>query len=181
MCMSYWLLVFIIVAGGLFGFKVIYILCAAWVLPRTQGALYVSTSRVRISSILNAVSMTSDQLLIDLGCGDGRVLRAAKKRYGVKTLGYELNPLAYIKAKLLCKNIDIRRKDFFNQNLSNADIIFFYLFPDVMKRLSSKLRSELKPGTTIISCNFCLPGYSPTHILRPKGSLYHDPIYIYSI
>ncbi|MGD8991497.1 MAG: class I SAM-dependent methyltransferase, partial [Desulfobacterales bacterium] len=91
---------FIILAGGLFILKIIYALSIALVLPTTQGALYVSTSRAKISAFINAVPMTSDHKLVDLGCGDGRVLREAQKRYGVRAVGYEINPLAYLKARL---------------------------------------------------------------------------------
>jgi ribosomal protein L11 methylase PrmA len=177
--MSGWLLAFILLAGGLFCLKMIYVLCVTWVLPRTQGALFVTTSRTRISAVLENVPMTPDQLFMDLGCGDGRVLRAVRKRHGVQTIGYELNPLAYIMAKLLCRETTIKRKDFFEQNLSKADVVFCYLFPDVMKRLAAKLKSELKPGTTVISCNFPLPGFSYQKLLKPKGVLHSDPIYVY--
>jgi len=55
--------------------KITYSLSIALVLPVTGGALYVSTSRVRIAAFMEAVPMNSGQLLLDLGCGDGRVLR----------------------------------------------------------------------------------------------------------
>jgi hypothetical protein len=108
--MHLWICTFLIIAGVLFACKLAYVLCTAVVLPATQGALYVSTSRVRISAFLDAVPMEAEQLLVDLGCGDGRVLRQVGRRYGVRTMGYELNLLAYIKAKILCfgrKNIQI--------------------------------------------------------------------------
>jgi SAM-dependent methyltransferase len=174
--------VFMIFAGGLFALKILYVLCTAAVLPLTRGALYVSTSRTRIFACLDAVPMRPGQLLVDIGCGDGRVLRWARKRYGVRTLGYELNPLAYLKARALClgrRGIEIRRRNFWKVDLSHADVIFCYLFPDVMQALSSKLKAELKPGTVVVSCNFVLPGFMPEQVLRPGSSLHSDPIYIY--
>ena len=88
-------------AGGLF-LLFAYIFCTVLVLPFTRGALFVPTSRVRVRAILDAVPMTENQLLVDLGCGDGRMLREAELRYGVRGIGYELNPFAYLKARLNC-------------------------------------------------------------------------------
>jgi len=93
-----------------------------------------------------------------------------------------VNLLAWAKAKLLClalKNVHIRRKNFWKTDLSDADVIFCYLFPDVMDDLAQKLSAELKPGASIISFNFPLPGFSPGKTLHPEGSLHNDPIYIY--
>jgi trans-aconitate methyltransferase len=177
--MAVFLWIFFIVAGGIFLCKLVYLLSTVLVLPATQGALFVTTSQKRIAAVLDAVPMKPTDLLVDLGCGDGRVLRAAKERYGVRTLGFELNPLPYFKARLSGGCIQIRRKDFFKADLSDADVIFCYLFPDVMRRLAAKLQSELKPGTIVISCNFPLPDRTTKRIVRPDGALHHDPIYIY--
>jgi hypothetical protein len=179
-----WIWIFLIVAGGLFALKIIYVICTAMVLPITRGALFVSSSRVRVAAFVDAVPMKAGQLLVDIGCGDGRVLRMASRRYGVNTIGYEINPLAYIKARLLClgdKNIQIRWKNFWKENLAKADFVFCYLYPDIMQNLSGKLISDLKPGTIVASCNFSLPGISPRSILRPGGSLHCDPLYIYEM
>ena len=180
--MHIWIFIFIVVAGVFFGLKLAYVLSTAVVLSATQGALYVSTSRVRISAFLDAVPMKAGQLLVDIGCGDGRVLRQVRRRYEVRAVGYELNLLAYVKAKLLCfgrKNIQIRWRNFWTVDLSDADVVFCYLFPDVMRNLAAKLKSDLKPGAVVVSCNFHLPGFSPERVLRPGNSLHNDPIYVY--
>ena len=182
--MPTWIWIFIFLAAGLFVLKISYVLSTAMVLPITGGALFVSSSRVRIAAFFDAVPMQAGQLVIDIGCGDGRVLRKASKCFGAKAVGYEVNLLAYIKARLLCmgdRNIQIKCKSFWNEKLTAADVVFCYLYPDVMKRLSDKLRSDLKPGTVVASCNFPLPGFQPQKVLRPGGSLHNDPLYIYQI
>jgi trans-aconitate methyltransferase len=179
-----WILIFLVAAAVFFVLKLAYVFCTALVLPTTRGALYVSTSRVRISAFLDAVPMKPGQLLVDIGCGDGRVLRKVRKRYGVKAVGYELNFLAYLKAKLLClglQNVEVKLRNFWTADLSEADVVFCYLFPDVMRDLSTKLKSTLKPGAVIVSCNFDLPGFIPEQVLRPGNSLHNDPIYVYRL
>lgn len=100
--MPLWLIVFLILAGTLFILKLLYVLAFGWTLPVTRGALFVSTASLRIKTFLNAVPMETGELLVDIGCGDGRVLRAAHRRYGVKALGFEVNPLAYLTARHPC-------------------------------------------------------------------------------
>jgi len=180
--MPIWVWIFLILTGALFILKMTYVLCTAAALPATQGALYVSTTRTRIAAFIEAVPMEKGQLLVDLGCGDGRVLRQTSKNYKVKAIGYEVNLLAYLKAQALSigqKQVEVRRKSFWSQNLAGADVIFCYLYPDVMRKLSAKLKAELKPGTLIVSCNFSVPGFKPLRVLRPAGSLHNDPLYIY--
>ena len=182
--MQIFLLTLIGLAALLFAAKMIYVVSTAVVVRSTRGALYVSTTRKRISACLDAVSAKQEDLWIDLGCGDGRVLRQARKRYGIRAVGYEINPLAYLKARLYClfrPGVRIRMQNFFKADLSHAAIVSCYLFPDVMHDLAQKLTHELKPGTTIISFNFNLPGLAPEQVLRPAGSLHSDPIYIYRV
>ena len=182
--MPIWVWVFIALAGGLFGLKMIYVLCTALALPTTQGALYVSSTRTRVAAFIDAVPMKKGQIMMDLGCGDGRVLREACKKYKIKTIGFEINLLAYLKAKVLSlglKQVEIRHRNFWSQNLASADVVFCYLYPDVMQRLSAKLKMELRPGTLVVTCNFALPEFKPLRVLRPKGSLHSDPVYIYKI
>lgn len=182
--MPLWLIIFLILAGALFILKLLYVLAFGWTLPVTRGALFVSTASLRIKTFLDAVPMESGELLVDIGCGDGRVLRAAHRRYGVKTLGFEINPLAYVTARVLSlrtPGIRIQWGNFWHKDLGDADVVFCYLFPDVMERLAGKLEKELRPGTRVISCNFPLPGWRADTVLRPDSSRHNDPIYLYRI
>jgi SAM-dependent methyltransferase len=177
-----WLLIVLAVAGTMFAVKMVYVLSTALVLPATRGAVYVSTQPERIAAALDAVPMTPDQLLLDLGCGDGRAPRAARRRYGVRAVGYELNPMAWTRARLSSlgdPGIRIHRRNFFHENLSAADVVFCYLYPDVMADLAAKLRRELRPGARVLSFNFPLPGIPPERVIRPEGTIWNDPIYLY--
>ena len=179
-----WIWIFIILVCGFFAMKIIYVLGIALVLPFTQGALYVSTSRAKIAAFINAVPMRADQTLVDLGCGDGRVLREARKRYGVHTIGYEINPVAYLKARIFSlgsNNIKIRHENFWEADLSGTDVVFCYLYPDVMKKLAAKRPACLKPDSIVVSSNFSLPGFVPNKVLRLESSRHNDPMYVYHL
>lgn len=182
--MAAWVVVFLVLAGTLFALKLLFVLAAGGMLPFTRGALFVSTAQTRVAAALGAVPMMPGDLLVDLGCGDGRVLRAATKRYGARTVGFEINPVAYLLARLLClgrRDIQVRWGNFWSRELREADVIFCYLFPDVMPRLAGKLEAELRPGVWVVSCNFPCPGWHAQDILRPRSSRHSDPIYIYRV
>lgn len=121
---------------------------------------FISLSRKNIPKILEIMNLKKDQTLVDLGCGDASLLIEAEKKYNTKTIGYELSLAAFILSKI---NIFLRKtktnvylKDFFKVNLSSADVVFCYLFPNIMTRLSEKLKKELKSGTKIFSFSFPL-------------------------
>lgn len=179
-----WVLVFMVIAGVLFALKILYAAAAGFVLPLTRGGLFVGTPGPRIAAFLDNVYMGPGTLLVDLGCGDGRVLRAARRRYGVRAIGFEINPLAYGVARLLSlgrAGITIRYANFWKEDLRRADVVFCYLFPDLMTGLAEKLKRELRPGCTVVSCNFPLPGWKAKRVLRPDHSRHGDPVYIYEI
>ena len=182
--MPTWLVIVFTIIGGAAALKILHALAIVVVHPITQGAMYTSTGRVKIRKALDAVTMKRGELLVDIGCGDGRVLRAARKRYGVSCLGFEINPIAFAKARLLSmgkKGVEIRCRNFWKADLGKADIVSCYLFPDVMRRLGAKLGKELASGARVISFNFPIPGWKHEAVLRADSKLHNDPIYIYKI
>ncbi|MGD8252429.1 MAG: class I SAM-dependent methyltransferase [Desulfobacterales bacterium] len=170
---------------GLFAAKAAYGFGVAVALPKTRGALFVSSSKRRISIALSAIHPSKDGLLVDLGCGDGRILRHARKHYGIRAVGYEVNPIAWAKAKCLTafdNGISIRFQDFRRADLSTADIVAFYLFPDVLGDLSQDLqKGRFKTGAVLVSFNFPLPGTRPSFVVHPPGSLHSDPVFFYRV
>ncbi len=159
--------------------KLCYALGTVLVLRRTKGALFVSTSRAKIEAILAALGpLPKETKFVDLGCGDGRLLRAVYQRFGIVGVGFEINPWAYFLARV--KNFlartpaKIRRKDFFEEDLGKYDVIFCYLFPDVLKELAPKLDREVQPGAIVVSANFPVPGWTPYLVLKIE-----DPLYFY--
>ena len=121
---------------------------------------------------------------MDLGCGDGRVLIHARKRYGVKAVGFEVNLWAYVLAMFRTAHvggIEVIRASFWNYHIGEATVIFCYLFPDVMERLARKLEKELRPGTQVISMNFLIPGWTPDTVIRSPSGRSGDPTFVYQV
>ncbi len=158
--------------------KIAYTIGTIWALPKTKGALFVSTSRAKIKAILDEIHLSPEMKVVDIGCGDGRFLRAIWRKYKIKADGYEINPWAFILAKIINfitnTPAKIYRKDFLKVDLSSYNVVFCYLFPDLLLEVAPKLKQELLPGSIVISCNFPLPGWIPEKILRVG-----DPIFIY--
>ena len=167
----------------LFAVKVIYVVTMGLVLSKTGGALFCSTDGSKIDVILDALPVKENHTVIDLGCGDGRFLAAAAKRCGARGIGYEINLSAYVMARVrqmfLKGRVVIKRENFWDASLGEADIVFCYLFPDILERLSSKAENELKAGAFLVSCNFPVPGWKPRQILNSLQPSQQDPIFIY--
>lgn len=98
-----------------------------------------------------------NDVVYDLGCGDGLLLRTAAKEFGAQGVGVEIDLVRYWYAKLanlltgLSKKIKIVRKNFFAMNVSPATVVVMYLIPKTLNRLKPKLLKELKPGTRIVT------------------------------
>lgn len=181
--MTYFLIVSIGLLSAVIIMKLLLLGSIVAVFPVTQGAMFHPSAPIRVQTALNCVPMREGELFIDLGCGDGRVLIAAG-RFGVHAIGYEINPFTYLLAWMRTlgkKNVTAKYGNFWRENLGEADIVFCYLFPDVMDKLAKKLAQELRPGARVISCNFPLPGWREEQILRPPSLLHGDPIYVYRV
>ncbi len=125
--------------------------------PDSPWSPWWRTSRriARIQCTLAKVS--KNDVVYDLGCGDGTALITAAKEFGARGLGVEIDPLRYWYAKLAVRlagasdDISIVRKNFFDVNVSDATVVIMYLIPKTLNRLKPKLLQGLKPGTRIVT------------------------------
>ncbi len=136
-----------------------------------------------IRRMMKLADLKPGELLYDLGAGDGRMLIIAAKEFKAKAIGYEIAVLpfflAYIKITLLGLRgkIKLRYKNFFHQDLSQADVICAFLTPQAMLKLKPKLEKEAKPGCRIVSYAFSIPGLKPE--IADKPSENETKIYLY--
>jgi len=125
--------------------------------------------------------LTENQVVYDLGCGFGGILFSAHKQFPRNNFtGFDVvDPIiwwAQLKAKILGrKKIAFVKKDFFSADITDANVIFCYLWPSIMARIETEIWPTLKPGTKVISHAFKLPNIKPetvTHIGKHKVYLY---------
>jgi hypothetical protein len=139
--------------------------------PREPDVIYVPTPQEVVDKMLEMAQVTKADLLYDLGCGDGRIVVTAAKKYGCKAVGYELRR-GRVKASLenVAKNkvghlVTIEQKDIFTVDLSEASVITLYLLPDLNVKLIPQLE-KLKPGSRIVSHDFDMKGVKPDKVVE---------------
>lgn len=128
------------------------------------GAPYFPSLKPHIKAALKLLDLKEGQVVYDLGCGDGRFLKAAA-RQGCKAVGYELNPFMFIYSWVTTRRygrqVKVRWGNFWKADISKADAIFIFLLDKYMSRLDEKLQAEGKAGLKLASHTFKIPGKTP--------------------
>ncbi|MEE8228805.1 MAG: hypothetical protein V3R69_02935 [candidate division NC10 bacterium] len=155
------------------------------VLPLTGESIFRFTDRALVDEILALVPMRPGQRFYDLGCGEGRMLIAARRKYGVHAIGYEVNVCAYLYARL---NIwwhgggaEVRFRNFMHVDLSDADVIYCYQASGAIQQLRDKFNRDLRPGTIVISNTYTIERWlTPTVVTLAHGIITRN-IYLYQV
>ncbi len=147
-------------------------------------APFVSSPHDVVRKMLEVAKAGKEDVLVDLGCGDGRILATAVKDFGVRSAsGYEIREDLFKTAsgeveKLnLTNKIHIYNRDLFQADLKDATLITLYLTTYANERLKPKLRAEARPGSRIVSHDFMINGWKPSK----KENYNEHTIYVYSI
>lgn len=135
---------------------------------------------------LDMAQLEPGEKLVDLGCGDGRVLVVAAKRYGAYAVGVELNPLLVRLAARECRfagvwgSVDVVLGDLFSFNVTPFDVVYVYPSPSVTRRLALKLMAECREGCRVVVHDHPLPAAEPVATASlPSGGLHVHTIYLY--
>jgi predicted RNA methylase len=154
---------------------VVFVISIVW--TDRRGAPWVPTSIRKANKMLKMAEVGPDDLVYDLGCGDGRLIVIAAWRYGARAVGIEIDPLRYLWCQMLITVLGLRDRvrivygDFFKLDLSDADVVTCFLLPGTNEKLEGKLKRELRPNTRVISNTFVFPGLHPLR-LDDKAKLY---------
>ncbi len=174
---------FIIFAGF---FVFVLLMVEAYRVIFQGNAPYIRTNKKIINKIIKEIDFKENALVYELGCGDARFLRALSESKKIRSVGYEYFVLPYALAQffnLFSKNkVKVYFKDFFKEDLSQADYIFCYLITGQQDRLEKKLKAELKPGAMVISNTFAFKNWQPLKTLmvdENKKSGLSNKCYIY--
>jgi hypothetical protein len=138
-----------------------------------KGAAPVPSRGSTVRSMMSLARIKAGEVLYDLGSGDGRVLFAAYA-LGAKSIGYEINPFLYWYTRLRIAfrrtvDVTVKRENFWNVSLCDANIVTVYLVPHLMERLKEKVQEEAQPGTRIISAVYPFPDWEPS---EQEGSVF---------
>lgn len=163
----------------------LYVGAILLVLPVTGESIFRFTDRVLLDEILALVPMQPGQRFYDLGCGEGRVLIAARQTYGVDAIGYEINVFAYLYARLNNwwhgAGATIRFQNFMHVDLSDADVIYCYQASQAIQQLRDKFNRELRPGAIVISNTYTIERWlTPTVVTLSHGIITRN-IYLYEV
>jgi len=136
---------------------------------RKPDVIYVPTPRKVVEEMLRMAELRPDDVVYDLGCGDGRIVIAAAQLRGVKAVGYDIDPervkeaRANVRAAGVEHLVRIEQADVFTLDLTGASVITLYLLPQLNVRLMPQL-ARLRPGSRILSHNFDMRGAKPVEV-----------------
>jgi SAM-dependent methyltransferase len=155
--------------------------------PRTPDVQYVPTPHHVVAEMLRIAGVTSNDVVYDLGSGDGRVVIAAATRYGARAVGVDIDPQRIQEGRANARQAGVAdrvrflQQDLFATDLREASVVTLYLLPRLNVQLRPKLLTELRPGTRVVSHDFDMDDWSPDQVLRVPGAPYKDTVYYWVI
>jgi Mycolic acid cyclopropane synthetase len=146
----------------------VFILALLWILvPAIYGLPSKPTNLDRIRMALKLVGLKQNEVLYDLGAGDGRVLLIAVQEFGAKAVGIEVGPvqcaLIWLRATAsgFGNNVQIQWGNFFKSDLSKADVVYVYATSTEVAKLAPYLEKQMKPGSRVVSISADFPEWEP--------------------
>jgi SAM-dependent methyltransferase len=144
---------------------------------RSPDVVYVPTPAEAVDAMLKVAKVGKDDVVYDLGSGDGRIpIMAVQKYNAARAVGIDINPdrikeaQANHKAAGVGDRVGFLNEDLFQADISEATVVTLYLLPSLNLKLLPKLLSELKPGTRIVSHAFDMGSWKPQQTLNAGGS-----------
>lgn len=141
-----------------------------------KGAPYVPTVKRQLDAILAYMKPKKNSLFIELGSGDGRLLRRAAQTYSIKGVGYDINWILIAWSRFLSKRdktssqVTFIKSDIFTVDLRKADYVYFFLMPKIIDSLIPKFEKELRKNVLVATHGFKIPGWEKklVHTLPDK-------------
>jgi len=136
-----------------------------------------------IEAMLKLAETTPQDTVYDLGCGDGRIVVMAAKKFGASSVGIDIDPDRIQEANQFAREngvtdkVKFREQDLFQADIHEATVVTLYLLTTVNRKLRPKLQKELKPGTRVVSHQFDMGDWKPEKRIEVGGR----PIYLWRI
>jgi tRNA A58 N-methylase Trm61 len=145
---------------------------------RPVDVVYIPTPSEVVTAMLQMANVGRNDIVYDLGSGDGRIVIAAVKEFGAaRAVGIELDPVHVREATALARQagvqdrVEFRQQDLFATNLREASVVTLYLQNAINLRLRPKLIAELKPGTRVVSHAFDMGTWAPDEARTVSGRM----------
>jgi SAM-dependent methyltransferase len=142
---------------------------------RQPDAPFVATPAAVVAAMLELAKVTKNDIVYDLGCGDGRIVIAAAKNYGARGVGIDLDPKLIKEATENAKKqgvsdrVTFVQADLFEADIRDATVVTLYLLPILNVKLRPRLLNELKPGTRVVSHDFHMDEWAPDASVELNG------------
>ena len=144
---------------------------------------YVPTHEKVVAEMLKVAKVGKNDILYDLGSGDGRIVITAAKRFGTRGVGVDIDPARITEAREnavkagVADKVKFLQQDLFETDIREATVVTLFLLPEVNLRLRPKLLSDLKPGTRVVSHNFGMGNWTPLKTLNVRVPQEHTIYY----
>ena len=144
---------------------------------------YVPTHERVVAEMLKVAKVGKNDVLYDLGSGDGRIPITAAKQFGTRGVGVDIDPARVIEARAnavkagVADKVKFMQQDLFETDIKEATVVTLYLLPDVNLSLRPKLLADLKPGTRVVSHNYDMGDWKPLQTITVKVPEEHTIYY----
>lgn len=156
----------------------VFMLCVShW--GMSQDVHYVPTRQAVVDAMLDLAKVTKDDVVYDLGCGDGRIVITAAETYGATGKGIDIDPERIkeanenAKAAGVTEKVEFEQANLFESDVSEASVVTLYLLNSLNMKLRPILLEQLKPGTRIVSHAFNMGDWEPEKTIQVDGATVH--------
>jgi SAM-dependent methyltransferase len=155
--------------------------------PVKLDVIFVATDLTIVNAMLTLASVTRDDVVYDLGCGDGRIVIAAAKEFGARGVGVDLDPQRIREAQAnavragVADRVTFRLQDIFDTDIQSATVVTLFLSPEVNAQLRPKLTSQLKPGSRIVSHRYGIGDWVPERTVTLMVREIHNHVFLWRV
>ncbi len=150
--------------------------------------IYVPTPQSVVEKMLDMAKITKKDIVYDLGCGDGRVVCTAAKKFGAKGVGVDIDPArikdcmeTMKKFEVTKEQVDIRQGDALKvKDLERASAILLYMLPEFMEKLEKQV-GRLKAGTRIVAHDYPFPNWKADQVVEFRGPDREHTLYMWTV
>ena len=150
-------------------------------------APFVGSPPKVVTEMLQISGLSEDEMLYDLGCGDGRIILEAAQKFGAKAVGVELDNKRYkecvkkVKDACLEDRVEVIHGSLLEIDLKKADVVTLYLLTSANDKVKPNLERDLKRGARIVSHDFQITGWKATKVKEIKENWGSHTLYLYTV